>query len=179
MFEVEELDQPRFEGPIWIAHIALACEDIDRSVEFYRDLLGVEPYGRANKVMGPRFDEVTGIENVRIRAAWFNTGNMVIELWQFIHPATPRADQAPDFCEAGHNKIALEVEDLAAELNRLAAMGVTLVHPAYESNGMTEAYLRDPDGNLLSLLEVDTGATSIADLPRIDWLPSPRDHKAA
>ena len=29
--------------------------------------------------MGPRFDEVTGIENVRIRAAWFNTGNMVIE----------------------------------------------------------------------------------------------------
>jgi len=179
MFEVEELDQPRFEGPIWIAHIALACEDIDRSVEFYRNLLGIEPYGRANKVMGPRFDEVTGIENVRIRAAWFNTGNMVIELWQFINPATPRVNQAPDFCEAGHNKIALEVGDLVSELNRLAAMGVTPVHPAYESNGMTEAYLRDPDGNLLSLLQVDTGSTSIADLPRIDWLPSPRDHEAA
>ena len=36
------------EGLIWISHIALACEDIDRSVEFYRDLLGVDLYGRAS-----------------------------------------------------------------------------------------------------------------------------------
>ncbi|MGA1109599.1 MAG: VOC family protein [Pseudomonadales bacterium] len=179
MFEVEELDQPRFEGPIWIAHIALACEDIDRSVEFYRELLGVEPYGRANKVMGPRFDEVTGIENVRIRAAWFNTGNMVIELWQFINPPTPKATQAPNFCEAGHNKIALEVEDLAFELDRLAATGVALTHPPFESRGITEAYLRDPDGNLLSLVEVHGVSVSIANMPRIDWLPSPRDRKAS
>ena len=47
--------------------------------------------------MGPRFDEVTGIENVRIRAAWFNTGNMVIELWQFIHPATLGQTKRPTF----------------------------------------------------------------------------------
>ena len=50
MLEVEELDKPRFEGPIWLAHIALVSPDIDRLVAFYRNLLGVEPYQRANKM---------------------------------------------------------------------------------------------------------------------------------
>ena len=56
MFEVEALDVPQFEGPIWLAHIALVTPDIDQAVSFYQTLLGVAPYGRVNKVMGPRFD---------------------------------------------------------------------------------------------------------------------------
>ncbi|MBT3565259.1 MAG: VOC family protein, partial [Gammaproteobacteria bacterium] len=36
MFEIEQLDQPRFEGSIWIAHIALVTPDLDQSVAFYR-----------------------------------------------------------------------------------------------------------------------------------------------
>jgi len=75
MFEVEQVDAPRFDGPIWLAHVALVSHDIDRLVDFYRDLLGVEPYRRANTIKGSRFDEVTGLDDVRVRAAWFNTVN--------------------------------------------------------------------------------------------------------
>lgn len=173
MFEVEQLDAPRFEGPIWIAHIALACEDIDATVEFYRHLLGVEPYGRANKVMGPKFDQVTGLDNVRIRAAWFNTGNMVLELWQFMEPKTPSAKETGQFSDVGYNKLSLQVADLDAEQTRLLNLGYAILNEPTELHGVTELYTRDPDGNLLSLVQVGKGV-SIADRETIDWLPSPQ-----
>ncbi|MGY8854440.1 MAG: VOC family protein [Pseudomonadales bacterium] len=174
MFEVEALDVPQFEGPIWLAHIALVTPDIDQAVLFYQDLLGVAPYGRVNKVMGPRFDEVTGIDGVRIRAAWFNTGNMILEFWQFIQPETPptRVDRA--FQEAGYNKFALEVGNLDAEVTRLAALGLCPDAPMAVGHGVKEVFFRDPDGNLFSLIETSEAAVMrVAELKQIDWLPSP------
>jgi catechol 2,3-dioxygenase-like lactoylglutathione lyase family enzyme len=173
MFEVEQLDEPRFKGPIWLAHLALVCHDIDASVAFYRNVLGIEPYGYVNKVVGPRFDQVTGLDNVRLRAAWFNTGNMVLELWQFIVPETPCAGDPMPFSAIGYNKFALEVGDLEAECARLTNIGVATLNEAKEDNGITEVYARDPDGNLFSLLQADKAAVSVRDVQKIDWLPSP------
>ena len=174
MFEVEALDAPQFEGPIWLAHIALVTPDIDQAVSFYQTLLGVAPYGRVNKVMGPRFDEVTGIEGVRIRAAWFNTGNMVLEFWQFIQPQTPALPVDRAFSDAGYNTFALEVGDLEAEIQRLAAVGVLQESPMRLGQGMKEVFFKDPDGNVLSLIETNEAAVlRVADLKQIDWLPSP------
>lgn len=174
MFEVEALDVPQFEGPIWLAHIALVTPDIDQTVAFYQDLLGVAPYGRVNKVMGPRFDEVTGIEGVRIRAAWFNTGNMVLEFWQFIHPKTPAMPVDRAFHEAGYNTFALEVGDLDAEVARLAALGLFPGAPMVIGHGVKEVFYKDLDGNVFSLIETsDAAVMRVADLKQIDWLPSP------
>ena len=174
MFEVEQLDEPQFEGPIWLAHVAIVTHDIDQLVEFYRDLLGIEPYGRANKVVGPNFDAVTGLDNVRIRAAWFNTGNMVIELWQFINPVTPAPGEPSAFDHTGYNKFAFEVGDLQAECARLSAAGVKFIGDPIEKNGITEVYARDPDGNLFSLLQTaPTAFARVADLKQIKGLASP------
>ncbi len=174
MFEVEALDVPQFEGPIWLAHIALVTPDIDQAVAFYETLLGVKPYGRVNKVMGPRFDEVTGIEGVRIRAAWFNTGNMVLEFWQFIQPQTPALPVDRAFSEAGYNTFALEVGDLDAEVARLAASNLFPVAPITIGQGVKEIFFNDPDGNVFSLIETSEAAVlRVAGLKQIDWLPSP------
>ncbi len=179
MFEIEQLDEPRFKGSIWIAHIALVTPDLDQSVTFYRNLFGVETYGHANKVMGERFDEVTGIENVRIRVAWFNTGNMVLEIWEYVNPKTPPPGEPLPFSKIGYNKIALEVDDLEGELLRLKRIGVECLNEPKEINGITEVYLRDPDGNLISLLKPKPGAeASVANLEHITWLPSPSNPTA-
>ena len=179
MFEIEQLDQPRFEGSIWIAHIALVTPDLDQSVAFYRNLLGVETYGLVNKVMGERFDEVTGIENVRIRVAWFNTGNMVLEIWEYVNPKTPHPGEPLPFSKIGYNKIALEVDDLEAELSRLKRMGVECLNEPEEINGITEVYFRDPDGNLISLLKPNPSAeVGVTNLEHMRWLPSPSNPTA-
>ncbi len=174
MFEVEELEAPKFKGPISLAHIALVTPDIDRAVSFYSQFLGVGPYGRANKVLGPRFDEVTGLASVRIRAAWFNTGNMVLEFWEFINPETPKIAVERSPAEAGYHQYALETSDLAGELERLSAQGL-LSNPEIQfGSELNKIDLQDPDGNRFSLVETKPEALiKVENFVSMPWLPAP------
>lgn len=169
MFEVEQLDNPPFNGAVWIAHIALVSHDIDRLVDFYSSMFGIQPYRRANKVTGPKFDDVTDIDNVRIRAAWFNVGNMVLELWQYVSPVTPDTGAARAFEEPGYNKYAFEVADLDSEMTRLKAMGVNFTGSPLKTPIGREVYATDPDGNCFSLLQLDVDDLSIDHLRNITW----------
>jgi len=174
MFEVEELEAPKFKGPISLAHIALVSPDIDRAVAFYSQLLGVGPYGRANKVMGPRFDEVTGLSAVRIRAAWFNTGNMVLEFWEFINPETPKTAVQRSSEVAGYHQFALEVSDLAGEIERLSDLGLLLNTEIQFGTELNKIDLQDPDGNRFSLVETDPkSAIRVQNFESMPWLPAP------
>ena len=82
-----------------IDHIAVAVKDLDREIEKYRDVLGLE---------------LVGIETVpeqKVRVAVFRVGEVAIELLE------PVAEDSPisSFLEkrgGGIHHIALEVEDL-------------------------------------------------------------------
>ena len=173
MFEVEQLDAPPFDAQVWIAHVALVSPDIDRLVSFYANLLGVEPYRRVNKVSGPRIDDVTGLDSVHVRAAWFNVNNMVLELWEYVTPPTP--EQAPErpLDVTGYHRFVFEVGDLDREVARLVESGVeTIGEPTGIDNGAGRCvYARDPDGNLFGLLELPEGSDGrLEQLERITWM---------
>ncbi|MFT5382461.1 MAG: catechol 2,3-dioxygenase-like lactoylglutathione lyase family enzyme [Alteromonas macleodii] len=169
MFEVEQLDNSPFEGPVWIGHVALVSHDIDRLVDFYSRIFGIEPYRRVNKVVGPRIEEVTDIDNVRVRAAWFNVGNMILEIWEYVNPVTPDTGAARSFESLGYNKYAFEVADIEREFIRLEALGVNFTGPVQKTPIGQEVYATDPDGNCFSLLEVDENDLSIDRLAEISW----------
>ena len=153
MFETEHLDKPHFEGPIWLSHVALVSPDLDRLVDFYQELIGFEPTRRSDKVTGPRFDEVADYDEIFIRAAWFNMTNMILELWQFINPETPKAGAPIPFEKIGYNKFAFEVSDIQSDYNRLVESGVPFLSAPVQTDASTEVYGRDPDGNLFSLIQ--------------------------
>lgn len=165
MFETEHLDQAHFEGPIWISHLALVSHDLDKLVDFYGNLLGHEPNRRSNRVSGPAFDEVADYDDTRIRAAWFDTSNMTLELWQFTNPVTPEPGAPIPFERIGYNKFAFEVSDIDHDYRRLVDAGVQFLSEPVQTNESTEVYARDPDGNLFSLIEPAPGSsTSIGTL---------------
>ena len=153
MYETEHLDRSPFEGPIWFSHVALVSPNLDRLVEFYGLLLNAEPSRRTNRASGPTFDEVADYDDVMIRAAWFDVGNMILEMWQFVNPVTPEPKQPPAFEALGYNKVAFEVSDLEKEVERLSEQGIEFLAPLGSSEDGLEAYLRDPDGNLVSLIQ--------------------------
>ena len=153
MYETEHLDRSPFEGPIWFSHVALVSPDLDRLVEFYGLLLNAEPSRRTNRASGPTFDEVADYDDVMIRAAWFDVGNMILEMWQFVNPVTPEPKQPPAFEALGYNKVAFEVSDLEKEVERLSEQGIEFLAPLGSSEDGLEACLRDPDGNLVSLIQ--------------------------
>ena len=153
MYETEHLDRSPFEGSIWFSHVALVSPDLDRLVEFYGLLLNAEPNRRTNRASGPTFDEVADYDDVMIRAAWFDVGNMILEMWQFVNPVTPEPKQPPAFEALGYNKVAFEVSDLEKEVERLSEQSIEFLAPLGSSEDGLEACLRDPDGNLVSLIQ--------------------------
>lgn len=153
MFETEHLDEPHFDGPIWLSHIAVVTPDIDRLVKFYENVIGFEPTRRSDKVKGPQFDEVADYDGILIRAAWFNMTNMILELWQFLNPVTPEAGPPIPFEKIGYNKFAFEVSDIHSDYRRLVESGVQFLSEPVQSDASTEVFGRDPDGNLFSLIQ--------------------------
>lgn len=170
MYETEHLDRSPFEGPIWFSHVALVSPDLDRLVEFYGLLLNAEPNRRTNRASGPTFDEVADYDDVMIRAAWFDIGNMILEMWQFVNPVTPEAKQNPAFEALGYNKVAFEVSDLEKEVERLSDQGIEFLAPLGMSDDGLEVCLRDPDGNLISLIQPhDETGLSVGQLKQKTW----------
>jgi catechol 2,3-dioxygenase-like lactoylglutathione lyase family enzyme len=170
MYETEHLDHAPFEGPIWFSHVALVSPDLDRLVEFYSLLFDTEPNRRTNRASGPRFDEVAGYDDVMIRAAWFDIGNMILEMWQFVNPVTPEPEKPPSIEDLGYNKVAFEVSDLRKEYERLTALGVAFLSSPTMSVDGWEVCLRDPDGNLISLIQPQTEAgLSVSHLKQKTW----------
>ncbi len=150
LFENEQLDKPPFADSLWVAHVALVTPDIDRLVAFYKQLLGTDPINRIDNIKNsPKLDAIADIDSLKLRAAWFKVGNTVLEIWQFQNPPTPVPTKPAPFNRPGYGQIAFSVENLASEASRLRAGGVSLLSkPASKI-----VYLRDPDGNLLSLRE--------------------------
>ena len=100
--------------------------DYERSVAFYRDVLGLHIYR----------EWATGTV--------FFLGGGLLELSRSAGPVTD-----------DKFSLWLQVRDVDAEFARLAAAGVTVVEaPVNEPWGLREARLRDPDGLMLVLVEV-------------------------
>ena len=170
LYELEQLDKPPFAESVWMGHIALATPDIDRLVAFYTKLLGVKPHNRIDNIRNsPKLDDIANVDSLKLRVAWFKTGNMVVEIWQFDNPPTRQPDSPPPYTQIGYTKISFEVSNLDREYRRLRAAGLTFLSPPVLFAGSPAVFLRDPDGNLLSLEELPTTApTSITRLKRLD-----------
>jgi len=155
LFELEQFEKPPFTDSLWVGHVALVTPDIDRLVGFYQNLLGVAPHNRIDNIRNsPKLNDIANIDDLRLRGAWFRAGNLILEIWQFENPPTPPVLAPPSSTQIGYRLVGFEVGDLPREYNRLRAGGAQfLAAPVATPNGPV-AYLRDPDGNLLSLEEV-------------------------
>ncbi|MGY1730967.1 VOC family protein [Geodermatophilus sp. SYSU D01045] len=111
------------------SRVLLRPTDAERSQAFYRDVLGLAVY----REFGPPGH----------RGVVFFLGNGLLEV-------SGRADGRP-------RGLALwvQVRDLAAEVARLAAVGVPVVAaPERKPWGLLEATVEDPDGVAIVLVEV-------------------------
>jgi catechol 2,3-dioxygenase-like lactoylglutathione lyase family enzyme len=120
--------------------VALTAADFERSVKFYCEGLGIEPAAFWNNDGG--------------HAVMIDLGRATLELFDEAQA------QAIDRIEAGRRlsgqiRLALQVPDLQAALDRLLAHGATLVHdPVVTPWGDSNVRLQDPDGMQVTLFEV-------------------------
>jgi diaminopimelate decarboxylase len=139
-------------------HTGVTVSDLDRSLGFYRDLLGL-PVRATGEDDGPHVAAITGLDGARIRFADLDAGGgRLVELLQYLSPTAAAAPAAPNVPGSGH--VAIQVADVASAVARLREAGVTIrssgpvaIDDDGDWAGVTCLYATDPDGFTVELVE--------------------------
>jgi len=137
-----------------IRHTGIVVSDIDRSLEFYCDMLGFE-VKKDNLESGKYLNLFLGLKNVTVRTVKMSLKNQdMIELLYFLHPHK-KTGSAAGINNIGCTHIALTVENLQDVYEVLIEDGVRFNNPPTLSrDGKAKvAFCQDPDGTFIELVE--------------------------
>jgi catechol 2,3-dioxygenase-like lactoylglutathione lyase family enzyme len=140
-------------------HAAISTPDLDRFIEFYRDALGCEvAWTFGWNAPSDRADALTGLEGSAARAAMLKLGNSFLEVFEFESPPPKSPDFPRPVNDHGITHICIQVQDIHAEYKRLLAAGMEFHCPPQAQDSGFLTYGRDPDGNVVELLEFTDAA---------------------
>ena len=139
-------------------HFGVTVSDVDRSLAFWRDQLGLEEVGRG-VVEWEHLDRLVALAETRIE--WIELripGGGTVELSKYHRPTGEPVARGEEN-EPGRSHISLLVADLAETLASLRAEGVRartsepVDIPVGAYAGGKAAYVFDPDGVEIELIE--------------------------
>ena len=141
-------------------HTGITVKDLDKSIAFYRDILGME----LKKVEPERASrgEKLGVPGAVIQLAVLEYAEgCSVELIQYKIPPPP-GEYAPPINMPGSVHIAFKVDNIEEMIQKMESLGVSFVGgPQYCSidegplAGWKWIYFKDPDGTNLEFIEGD------------------------
>lgn len=143
-------------------HIGLTVKDLERSIRFYHDTLGLSfDLAPTDWAEDAHLPEALGVEApVRMRLAAFviGDGGTVLELLEYALPPSER-ERALSQNHVGACHLAIRVDDIDARVADLKRRGVPFnarVHDieAGPFAGWRWVYFRDPDGHTIEYVEI-------------------------
>lgn len=142
-----------------VHHLGLTVADIERSIHFYRDLLGMTLHRRRSHVDNDYIANQTGYPGLVLNVASFmvSPGSPVtLEVVQYMNQAGPPAETATN--RSGNSHLCFTVTDLRACHAALKEHGVLFRSEpvsitAGPNQGGLVAYFYDPDGYTLELFQ--------------------------
>ena len=137
-------------------HVALGVTDLERSVAFYRDVLGFAVIADAMSV-GAAGARALGVASDGLEVALLERDGSRLELLGRVGPSPVPA--------GGHgalSHLAFAVDDLAATLGTLRERGVEVVASSRTTHaqGVESCVVRDPDGFPVLLHQAPSGVAS-------------------
>jgi catechol 2,3-dioxygenase-like lactoylglutathione lyase family enzyme len=148
-------------GVSGILHTGLTVSDLDRSVAFYRDLLGLELIAQWDSRQ-PYLRTVVGYPDAELRIALLRLPGAAgaaghhIELLEYRQPRGTRGDA--NTYHPGNGHVAFMVDDLDATYRDLRAKGVRFKSAPVDIDhgrnaGARAVYLFDPDDITLEMVQ--------------------------
>lgn len=140
------------QGIVGLAHVAIKVTDLDRSLDFYVNRLGFPEMMRLNNEDGS-----TWLVYLRI------TDDQYLEVF----PGA-ETDRAPGWNANGMNHMCLAVEDIDAVVKRIEDASIALLLPLKLAvDGNRQAWIEDPDGNRIELMEMDPNSLQLKAIDRL------------
>ncbi len=139
-------------------HTGITVSNLERSLAFWRDVLGFEPSHTAHQT-GEMASEITGVAGAEIKLAVLKgPGGHKIELLEYVAPAERKrhADLRP--CDVSSMHVAFVVNDLDTVLSAINASGWKAAGKPQTlrsgpNAGKRVVYVRDPDGATIEFME--------------------------
>lgn len=149
-------------GIIGVVHAGVTVTDLEVSIPFYRDVIGLE----VRKVEPPKKSRaaILGVPGAEVQCVIMGVPgtNELVELIQYFKPRQMIQYGAP-VNSVGQVHIAFKVDDMDAVVARMKEHNVAFVSDNYElikdgpQAGMKWIYLKDPDGTNIELIQVPEG----------------------
>ncbi|HEX8898744.1 MAG TPA: VOC family protein [Chthoniobacterales bacterium] len=138
-------------------HTGITVSDLERSLKFWRDVLGFELSHRAHQ-KGELAEQVTGVAGAEILIAVVKAPGHKIELLEYRAPADRKRQNDLRPCDVGSVHVALTLDNLDAVLETIAASGWKAAGKPQTlttgpNAGKRVVYVRDPDGTTIEFMQ--------------------------
>lgn len=135
-----------------VGHVAIKVTDLDRSLDYYINKLGFAEMLRLNKDDG---------------SVWLVYLRITDTQYLEVFPGAEN-DRAPGWNANGMNHMCLTVDDIDNVLAQVAAAGLELLLPLKTAiDGNRQAWLEDPDGNRIELMEMAQDSLQLQAIQRL------------
>ena len=140
-----------------VAHTGITVSDLDRSIGFFRDALGLEVTDKIH-CTGEMFEQVTGVPGCVIDVVYVNLPNHTLELLCYSNPADKTSSQLRP-CDNGHLHLCFEVDDIDTVIAAGRWYGFEPVNPVQlvregARAGTRVIYTKGPDNLIVELMEL-------------------------
>jgi catechol 2,3-dioxygenase-like lactoylglutathione lyase family enzyme len=135
-------------------HTGFVVRDLQKAIEFYRDVLGLDLEVERERSGGP-ISQVVGYDNAHLKIAIMGLKDgHVLELIEYVTPvAAERPTEERSVLGGGH--LAFEVDDVDRTYEEIVRRGAQKLNPPVEvAPGKKVCYLQDPEGNWIELMEL-------------------------
>ena len=148
-------------GPFCViaaGHTGITVSNLERSLAFWRDVLGFELSHTAHQT-GEMAGEITGVASAEIKLAVVKApGGHKIELLEYLAPLERKGNVDLRPCDVGFVHVALIVDDLDAILSAINASGWKAAGKPQTlrsgpNAGKRVVYVRDPDGTTIEFMQ--------------------------
>jgi len=168
-----------------VNHVGISVSDMNRSIDFYGDVLGFTETLFDFTGNLPGLDKATGKKEINARIVMLqhqNKGPVGLGMVKLIHLLPPYvATSIPEneiWGETGLAEIALNTRNTAAMFGETIRKGakpllppsIPEVFPPYENNVVSVSYIADPDGCKIELNELCETWPGLGKEPRIEGI---------
>lgn len=131
-------------------HTGLSVTDMDKSVELYRDVLGMEVEWDLTIKDIPAFGTIIGLPGVEERIVMMRLNNCRIELFQFFNPKGKKIERRQ--CDIGYMHVAFVVDELDDIRRKLEGLGIEFYSEAEDLGIYKVIFFKGYDGETIELM---------------------------
>jgi len=137
-----------------VRHIGIVVKNIENSLKFYRDLLGLKIVRDMNE-HGDHLDNMLSLDNVQVRTVKLSV-NKNITLIELLEFKSHNDNGVRNFYTIGASHVAFTVENIEKLYQDLSKKDIKFNAPPQKSpDGLVKVtFCKDPDGTPIELVQI-------------------------